>query len=475
MGQLVKAGGDSDLILAKVDQARLLLASAKDAPEAKKIADVARAAEVYAKRQKLSEEVIQYAHAVKVDALTLMGEFLKAVPKATGGEHGGKRSRLDGSRKEPSNPTPTLAEVGIGRKESADAQALAALKAEAPDAHEKVRQGELTISAGVAVIRRQKADAKKAKVASEAKGSEELNGKVFRVEQGDCLEWLRDQPADSVHLIFGSPPYENARLYLEGGENLGIARDVDAWVSWMVEVYKASLHCCTGLVAFVVEGRTTNYRWSASPALLMAALVQEGIHIRKPPIYHRVGIPGSGGPDWLRNDYEFIICATRGGQLPWSENTAMGRAPKFAPGGNPTHRTQDGSRVNGQSGYATMEDRNNTGPHRARQRAGRVYQPPEVANPGNLISCVVGGGNMGDKISHENEAPFPEYLPEFFIRSFCPPGGVVCDPFSGSGTTGAVAVRHGRRFVGCDLRASQVKLSMRRIAKVQPLLPIIGE
>src|SRR5262245_12670295 len=74
----------NDLIVVRVDQARLLLAEAKDATAAKRVMDLARAAEVYAKRQKLSEEVIQYAHAVKVDAMTLLGEFLKQGPKNPG-------------------------------------------------------------------------------------------------------------------------------------------------------------------------------------------------------------------------------------------------------------------------------------------------------------------------------------------------------------------------------------------------------
>src|SRR5262249_20683388 len=146
------------------------------------------------------------------------------------------------------------------------------------------------------------------------------------------------------------------------------------WVLWMAKVYEAALRCCNGLVAFVLDGQTKDYQWSASPALLMAELCNRGIALRKPPIYHRVGIPGSGGTDWLRNDYEFILCATRGGQLPWSNNTAMGHPPKYGPGGEPSYRVQDGSRVNeaDQVGYATMEDRQNLGPHRARQRNGRI-------------------------------------------------------------------------------------------------------
>jgi DNA modification methylase len=75
----------------------------------------------------------------------------------------------------------------------------------------------------------------------------------------------------------------------------------------------------------------------------------------------------------------------------------------------------------------------------------------------------VGGGRIGDLLAHENEAPFPEQLAEFFVLSFCPPDGVVCDPFVGSGSTAEVALRWGRRFIGCDVRQSQVELSRRRI------------
>jgi hypothetical protein len=294
------------------------------------------------------------------------------------------------------------------------------------------------------------------------------------LRQADCIEFLTALPEDSIDLIFGSPPYERARLYLEGGEDMGIARDTREWVAWMVDVYRAALRCCKGLVAFVVEGQTKDYSWSAAPALLMAALVEAGVTLRKPPLYKRVGIPGSGGPDWLRNDYELIICATRGGKLPWSDNTACGHPPKYEAGGVPSHRQADGSRVNGLMAYASPEECANVGSHRAQRQAGRVYIPPEKSNPGNIVDCgVVGGSNMGDRLCHQNEAPFPESLAEFFVRSFCPPGGVVCDPFLGSGTTGAAAARWHRRFVGCDLRASQVKLSRARIARAQPMLPFV--
>src|SRR5262249_45496462 len=56
----------------------------------------------------------------------------------------------------------------------------------------------------------------------------------WRIDQADCLEWFAAQPADSLDLVFGSPPYGKARLYLENGEDKGIARDTESWVAWMV-------------------------------------------------------------------------------------------------------------------------------------------------------------------------------------------------------------------------------------------------
>ena len=316
----------------------------------------------------------------------------------------------------------------------------------------------------------------------------------WAVTQGDCLAVLAELPADSVDLIFGSPPYVDARLYLEDGADLGIARGAEEWAAWMCEVYRECLRVCRGLVAMVVEGRTRNYSYDAAPARLMADLVRSGVCLRKPPIYRRVGIPGSGGPDWLRNDWEWIICATRGGKLPWSDNTACGHPPKWAPGGECSNRKTDGSRSNNPwngSSYMRFTHRRKDGTKRDEtirkphghggtprkpdgSREVQPYEPPVLANPGNVIECLVGGGNLGNDIAHENEAPYPERLCEFFIRSFAPPGGIVFDPFCGSGTSLAVSIQWGRRALGCDLRQSQVELTKRRCRGAQPPLFVEG-
>jgi DNA modification methylase len=58
-------------------------------------------------------------------------------------------------------------------------------------------------------------------------------------------------------------------------------------------------------------------------------------------------------------------------------------------------------------------------------------------------------------------AAFPESLVEQAIRACSNPGDLVLDPFVGSGTTCAVAVRLGRRCLGIDLNPEYVKLASR--------------
>ena len=51
---------------------------------------------------------------------------------------------------------------------------------------------------------------------------------------------------------------------------------------------------------------------------------------------------------------------------------------------------------------------------------------------------------------------FDPVLCELAYRWFCPPGGVVLDPFAGGSVRGIVASKLGREYIGCDLRAEQV-------------------
>jgi hypothetical protein len=320
-------------------------------------------------------------------------------------------------------------------------------------------------------------------------------------------------PDRSVDLVFGSPPYLDRRLYLENGRDLGIARKCREWVEWMYHITVEALRVSKGPVLWVVAGKTEDRRYQPGPEGLLWRCYQAGIACESPLYWHRVSIPGSGGDQWFRKDVEYILAFKREPKLPWSDNTAMGHVPKYAPGGEMSHRLTDGTRRNqwGAGAKSTGNERNANGDRRppgrpshivlSRAERGEIrkangkkmvardssywandddpkewyYVPPPIANPGNFLDIPmdgelsnvlhvpVGGGLMGHPLASDNEAPFPEGLPEFFIRSLCPPGGIVLDPFSGGGTTASVARRLGRTGIGLDIRRSQAVIARSRI------------
>lgn len=139
---------ESDSVVISMMRANSALAGAVTVGQTKKIVDVARAAEIYAKRQHLSDEAIGQATSVKVDAMRKLGEILQAAPKAKGNAGPGRGKA--GSKTGPAfNDAPTLDELGLTKKESAVAQKLASLPEKA---FEQVRNGSLSIAKAIAAV-----------------------------------------------------------------------------------------------------------------------------------------------------------------------------------------------------------------------------------------------------------------------------------------------------------------------------------
>lgn len=281
---------------------------------------------------------------------------------------------------------------------------------------------------------------------------------------------------DALHLPFadktfdlcvGSPPYLDARLYLEDGSNLNISRPCEAWVNWMLEITTEALRVTNGLVVWVCAGTTKGRNYQPGPEGLLWEWFKRGgeCHSLRPVYWKRVGIPGSGGDQWYRSDVEYCLAFKRPGGLPYARPKENGKKPlAFGNHGNlwgfpngGIGRDRDGSKVL----------------RRGHIAKGEIPTDPDsestvIANPGNLLAVQAGGGRMGHKMASENEAAYPVKVPEFFIASHCPPGGLVLDPFVGSGTTIHAAMNLGRRGVGMDMRQSQCKLATRRLSTITP-------
>lgn len=91
------------------------------------------------------------------------------------------------------------------------------------------------------------------------------------------------------------------------------------------------------------------------------------------------------------------------------------------------------------------------------RRRGTTYTPPEDGkrNPGDVWSVST------KPFTGAHFATFPPELPERCILASTRPDDTVLDPFSGSGTTGMVATKHGRRYIGIDLNPEYHDLALK--------------
>ena len=74
--------------------------------------------------------------------------------------------------------------------------------------------------------------------------------------------------------------------------------------------------------------------------------------------------------------------------------------------------------------------------------------------------------------SHPTPKPIP--LMEFLIRNHTKRGDIVCDPFSGGGSTGAACIKLGRQFVGFEIDPKWVEYSNKRLAPEREQLGLFG-
>jgi DNA modification methylase len=84
-----------------------------------------------------------------------------------------------------------------------------------------------------------------------------------------------------------------------------------------------------------------------------------------------------------------------------------------------------------------------------------TYGHPEGRNAGDVWTIPT------QPFAAAHFAVMPVQLAQRCILAGCKPGGVVLDPFSGSGTTGLAAQRTGRRYIGIDINAEYLDLSLK--------------
>lgn len=131
--------GDSSVVV--LERAAIMLAEATTIQEVKEFRTLALTAADLARRKNLGEKAIQHARSYALAAERRLGQLLAATPRNEGG-----RPIKTCAHTEQVSGAPSLAELGVGRKEAARAQLLAKMPDEI---FEKVAKSEKTLTEGI--------------------------------------------------------------------------------------------------------------------------------------------------------------------------------------------------------------------------------------------------------------------------------------------------------------------------------------
>lgn len=294
---------------------------------------------------------------------------------------------------------------------------------------------------------------------------------------GDALEVLRTLPDASVDCIVTSPPYYGLRDYGTPGQ-YGLEDTPAAYVDQLRTVFaearrvladdgtlwlnlgdsyacppKGSESKTDGLAGRSNHGTTPAGSGGKSGGGLAAkqllgipwrvafALQDDGWILRNEIIWAKPNAMPESVTDRLSGRHEHLFMFSRSPRYRFDLDAI--REPHTAP------ERRAGSRA------FRARDLNH------RRTATGAYAGPDARgrNPGDVWEIAT------RPYPAAHFAVFPIDIPLRCIKAGCRPSGVVADPFSGSGTTGAAARQLGRKYVGIDLNAEYHDLARDRFAQ----------
>ena len=310
----------------------------------------------------------------------------------------------------------------------------------------------------------------------------ELN-KIYNM---DCLEGLKQLDDNSINCCVTSPPYWGLRDYGVDGQ-LGLEPTPAEYVANLVEVFREvrrvlrddgtlwlnlgdSYAGSWGSASHDInsKGRRagTNQRPPTSykqkglkpkdlvgiPWRVAFALQADGWYLRSDIIWHKPNALPESVKDRPTKAHEYIFLLAKSRRYFYNadairEPHAEASIARWSDGGEDTDNTKYRKE---RPDTSVGNLRNGSNPlHPAGRNKRTVWTVPTQPFP------------------EAHFATFPPDLIKPCVLAGCPIGGVVLDPFAGSGTTLLVATQHHRRSIGIELNPEYIKMAEKRLGKIQ--------
>jgi DNA modification methylase len=306
---------------------------------------------------------------------------------------------------------------------------------------------------------------------------ENYNNKIF---QGDSLKVLKGLPDNLVDMAITSPPYWGLRNYGEE-DQLGQESDYHDYINKLYEIISecgrvlkdngslwvnlGDSYCGTGDKGNYKDPKYPNGRNGQSismnriidgikqkslvgiPDRFKIKMIDGGWLCRNEIIWYKPNQMPSSAKDRFTVDFEKLYFFTKNKKYYFEQQLEPYTAPMNRWGGVKLTASNESDWDKG-TGQETYRDRN--------------MRP----NPnGRNKRCVWSINTKPLKEAHF--AVYPEELIETPIKACCPENGLVMDIFFGSGTTGVVAKKLNRNYLGIELNPEYIKIAEKRLGITQ--------
>lgn len=294
---------------------------------------------------------------------------------------------------------------------------------------------------------------------------------------GDCRESLVafEMAGVQARTCVTSPPYFGLRNYGHGGQ-LGLEATPELYVAAMVEVFRGVREVLTDdgtLWLNIGDSYGRGKNLLMIPSLLALALRADGWTLRQRIVWAKPNSMPSSVTDRCTSSHEDIFLFSKNSKY-FSDFDAIKTPPREsslirlaqdvqAQAGS--HRANGGTKTNGTMKAVGVVDKQRG---HSRQHAGfnsrwdAMSRAEQQSRPANMrdVWFVSPKGYNGAHF-----AVMPEEIARRCILAGSRAGDIVLDPFMGSGTVAAEALRLGRQYIGCELNPDYEALQIERIAK----------
>jgi DNA modification methylase len=284
-----------------------------------------------------------------------------------------------------------------------------------------------------------------------------------KIEFGDCRETMRRWAAEGVKVqtCVTSPPYFGLRDYGHQGQ-IGLEQTPEEYIGAMVAVFR----CVRDVLADdgtlwlnIGDSYAANRAYQVPstkgikpkdligiPWMLAFALRADGWYLRQDIIWHKPNPMPESVRDRCTKSHEYIFLMSKSERYFFDSEAMKEPAVSEKPAGNKRHK------------YADAYEAGTSEEHRTKSGllalTGVEWEKRNRRSVWTVATRPYKGAHF---------ATFPPALIEPCILSGSRPGDVVLDPFMGSGTTAAVALQHGRQYLGCELNQEYGPLQIERI------------